>query len=202
MAVPPGRAAELHNRLPTIHTSPARTTYSLNFRARLVDVATILGSARLLGHQLHRYRPCASRLLRFQSKMSSTSEQGTAKPMSEKQRLKLEKFANKKAKQAQQQQQQQSAGGTKKEKSKKPEGPTVSSKDWVEETPDGHKKLLKPFDGDFHKAYLPAVVESAWYSYWQQQGLFKPQMEKDGKVKPKGSYVIAIPPPNVRSQVL
>lgn len=40
-------------------------------------------------------------------------------------------------------------------------------------------------------------MESAWYSFWEEQGLFKPRTEKDGSVKLKGKYVIAIPPPNV-----
>ena len=119
-----------------------------------------------------------------------------AKPMSEKQRLKLEKFANKKEKQAQQQQ-QQTSGASKEKKSKKQDVPAVESKDWVEGTPAGQRKILKPLDDNFHKAYLPRVVESAWYSFWEDQGLFKPRTEKDGSLKPKGKYVIAIPPPNV-----
>lgn len=118
------------------------------------------------------------------------------KPISEKQRLKLQKFANKKEKQAQQQQQQHSCA-SKEKKFKKQDVPAVQSKDWVEETPAGQRKILKPLDDDFHKAYLPKVVESAWYSFWEDQGLFKPQTEKDGSLKPKGKYVIAIPPPNV-----
>jgi valyl-tRNA synthetase len=115
--------------------------------------------------------------------------------MSEKQRLKLEKFANKKEKQAQLQQ-------AKEKESKKPEVPAVESKDWVEETPAGQKKILKPLDDDFHKAYVPKVVESAWYGFWEDQGLFKPQIEQSGSLKPKGKYVIAIPLPNVGTAVL
>jgi valyl-tRNA synthetase len=130
--------------------------------------------------------------------MESTQVQLSAKPMSEKQRLKLEKFANKKEKQAQQKQ-QQSSGASNEKKSKKLDVPTVESKDWIEETPTGQRKILKPLDDDFHKAYLPRVVESAWYSFWEDQGLFKPQTEKDGSPKPRGKYVIAIPPPNVLS---
>lgn len=118
------------------------------------------------------------------------------KPLSEKQRLKLEKFAIKKEKQAQQKQ-QQSSGPSKDQKSKKQDLPVVESKDWIEETPAGQRKILKPLDDDFHKAYIPRVVESAWYSFWEDRGLFKPQSEKDGSLKPKGKYVIAIPPPNV-----
>lgn len=131
--------------------------------------------------------------------MASTQAQLSAKPMSEKQRLKLEKFANKKEKQAQQaqQKQQQPSSASKEKKSGKQDVPAVESKDWVESTPAGQRKILKPLDDDFHKAYLPKVVESAWYSFWEDQGLFKPRTEKDGSLKPKGKYVIAMPPPNV-----
>jgi valyl-tRNA synthetase len=130
--------------------------------------------------------------------MASTPS--SAKPMSEKQRLKLEKFASKKEKQEQQKQQQPS-GTSKEKKFKKQDTHTVVPKDWVEETPAGQRKILKPLDDEFHKAYLPKVVESAWYSFWEDQGLFKPRTEKDGSLKPKGSYVIAIPPPNVTGKL-
>jgi valyl-tRNA synthetase len=121
--------------------------------------------------------------------MSST--QASEKPMSEKQRLKLDKFKQKQENLAQHSQQISD------KKAKKQDAPAVAAKDWVEETPAGHRKILKPLDDDFHKAYLPKVVESAWYSFWETQGLFKPQTEKDGSLKPKGKYVIAMPPPNV-----
>ncbi|KAL9617687.1 MAG: hypothetical protein Q9160_007520 [Pyrenula sp. 1 TL-2023] len=117
--------------------------------------------------------------------------------MSEKQRLKLDKFANKKAIQAQ----QQANGASEKKRSKKQPLPAVESKDWVEETRAGRRKILKPLDDDFHKAYVPNVVESARYSFWEDQGLFKPRTEKDGSLKPKGKYVIAMPPPNVTGKL-
>lgn len=127
------------------------------------------------------------------------SKEPSAKPLSEKQRLKLEKFANKKEKQAQQQQ----ASGTPKENPKKQAAATtaVTPAEWIEDTPDGQKKILKPLDDDFHKAYIPKVVESAWYGFWEQSGLFQPQLERSGALKPKGKYVIAIPPPNVSRSV-
>lgn len=111
--------------------------------------------------------------------------------MTEKQRLKLEKFKQKQENLAKQPQQILD------KKARRLAPPTVSAKDWVDETPAGHRKILKPLDDDFHKAYLPNVVESAWYSFWENQGLFKPQTEQDGGIKPKGQYVIAMPPPNV-----
>lgn len=83
------------------------------------------------------YLPCLV-VLCVPSRMAST--QASEKPMSEKQRLKLGKFANKKEKQAQQAQQQQPNGVSKGKKFKKQDVPAVESKDWVEETPAGQKK--------------------------------------------------------------
>ena len=128
-----------------------------------------------------------------------SAKEPSAKPLSEKQRLKLEKFANKKEKQTQQ---QQASVVPKGKPQKKPAATAVSPKDWIEETPEGQKKILKPLDDDFHKAYIPKVVESAWYSFWEQDGLFQPQLESSGALKPKGKYVIAIPPPNVSESVV
>ncbi|KZT67577.1 hypothetical protein DAEQUDRAFT_729015 [Daedalea quercina L-15889] len=45
--------------------------------------------------------------------------------------------------------------------------------------------------------YNPIAVEAAWYDWWEAQGYFKPQLTSDGKVKPEGSFVIPLPPPNV-----
>lgn len=131
--------------------------------------------------------------------MASTQAEPPANPMSEKQRLKLDKFAKKKAKLAQEVllKEQQGTSASKAKKAKEQRAPAVQSKGWVEETPAGQRKTLKSLDDDFTKAYLPAVVESAWYSFWENQGLFKPRPEVDGSLKPKGKYVIAIPPPNV-----
>lgn len=66
-----------------------------------------------------------------------TFTKASEKPLSEKQRLKLEKFAKKKEKQAQVVQQQNSSDGPKEKKSKKQDIPIVDSRDWVEETPTG-----------------------------------------------------------------
>ena len=45
--------------------------------------------------------------------------------------------------------------------------------------------------------YDPIAVEAAWYDWWEAKGYFKPQLTKDGKVNPEGSFVIPLPPPNV-----
>lgn len=68
--------------------------------------------------------------------------------------------------------------------------------EYVEETPKGEKKILKPLDDVFTKAYIPKVVESAWYDWWEKEGYFQPEFV-DGEVKPAGHFVIPIPPPNV-----
>ncbi|KAL5332718.1 tRNA synthetases class I-domain-containing protein [Aspergillus crustosus] len=128
---------------------------------------------------------------------------GKGKPLSLKQQLKLEKFAKK-------QQQQQQQASKEKEKPKKQQqqqqqqdAPSTVDllKDWVEETPAGQKKILNSLDDALRKAYVPKVVESAWYSFWEEQGLFKPRTDENGAVKPKGKYVIAIPPPNVTGKL-
>ena len=41
------------------------------------------------------------------------------------------------------------------------------------------------------------MVESAWYSWWEKEGFFKPEFGPDGNVKNKGYFVIPEPPPNV-----
>lgn len=61
--------------------------------------------------------------------------------------------------------------------------------------------VLKPLDDAFHKAYIPKVVESAWYDWWEAEGYFKPEFTKDGKKKEKGSFVIVIPPPNITGKL-
>ncbi|KAK0259952.1 hypothetical protein LTR91_000497 [Friedmanniomyces endolithicus] len=68
---------------------------------------------------------------------------------------------------------------------------------YEEDTPKGEKKVLKPLDDEYHKAYIPSVVESAWYDWWEKEGFHKPEFKKDGSVKDAGYFVIPIPPPNV-----
>lgn len=68
---------------------------------------------------------------------------------------------------------------------------------YKEETKTGEKKLIKPFSDPYFKAYNPHAVESAWYSWWEKEGFFKPEFTIDGKVKPAGSFIIVEPPPNV-----
>lgn len=45
-------------------------------------------------------------------------------------------------------------------------------------------------------AYEPKKVEQGRYEWWESNGFFKPQLH-NGKVKPEGTFVVPIPPPNV-----
>ncbi|KAE8447460.1 Valine--tRNA ligase, mitochondrial [Mollisiaceae sp. DMI_Dod_QoI] len=117
----------------------------------------------------------------------------------EKERKKAEKqakFDQKKAKAA-----TAAPAATSKSKEKKAKAEKDAEKDilppYVEETPFGEKKLIKSFEDLQYKAYNPTAVESAWYSWWEKEGFFKPEFTADGKVKPEGSFVIVEPPPNV-----
>lgn len=56
--------------------------------------------------------------------------------------------------------------------------------------------VLKSLDDPFHKAYIPKVVESGWYSWWEKEGFFEPEFIH-GKVKKEGYFVIPEAPPNV-----
>ncbi|GAM90581.1 hypothetical protein ANO11243_086260 [Dothideomycetidae sp. 11243] len=71
----------------------------------------------------------------------------------------------------------------------------------AETSPKRRAKGLRPVDIDSHRAYVPKIVESAWYDYWEQQGLFRPQTGQDGGYKSRGKYVVAIPPPNVTGKL-
>ena len=42
------------------------------------------------------------------------------------------------------------------------------------------------------KAYDPSVVEDKWYKYWQENKIFRSEIDES-----KEQYVIPIPPPNV-----
>lgn len=43
---------------------------------------------------------------------------------------------------------------------------------YTKDTKPGEKKDLS---GDFPDAYSPQYVEAAWYSWWEEQGFFKPE---------------------------
>lgn len=101
--------------------------------------------------------------------MGESGKEKTAKEI-EKERKKAEKLAKFNEKKAKQQAAPAAAPSKPKEKPKK-----VSNVD----------------------AYEPQKIEAGRYEWWESRGYFKPQLTKDGKVKPEGKFVIAIPPPNV-----
>ena len=68
---------------------------------------------------------------------------------------------------------------------------------YQEKTPKGEKKILESLEDAHRKAYIPSVVESAWYDWWEKEGFHEPQFTEDGNVKPRGHFVISEPPPNV-----
>ncbi|CAJ2501037.1 Uu.00g038900.m01.CDS01 [Anthostomella pinea] len=106
---------------------------------------------------------------------------------------KLAKFQQKAAKAA-----QAAPAAASKAKEKKAKAPKEEPlPPYVEDTPPGEKKRLRPLDDPQLKAYNPVAVESAWYSWWEKSGFFKPQFKEDGSVKDEGSFVIVMPPPNV-----
>lgn len=58
-------------------------------------------------------------------------------------------------------------------------------------------RLVKPNIFTKSKAYDPLLIEKDWYQYWEENGLFKPEFDKDGKINKKGLFCIPAPPPNV-----
>lgn len=125
-------------------------------------------------------------------------KQGEKKEKSErelaKERQKAEKAAKLAAKQEKQKAMQAASQPKQKEKKQQQQEKLPAYK---EETPKGEKKILKPLDDEYHKAYIPSVVESAWYDWWEKEGFHLPEFAEDGNVKSKGYFVISIPPPNV-----
>jgi len=132
----------------------------------------------------------------------------TAQPASEKQeksekerekeRQKAEKLKKFEAKKTQLQTNGDATASTKAIEKKKQEGKEhLDSADYFEDTQPGDKKILKSLDDKWHKAYVPKVVESGWYDWWEKQGFLKPQFSETGDVKEAGKFVIVIPPPNV-----
>ncbi|CCG81929.1 Valyl-tRNA synthetase [Taphrina deformans PYCC 5710] len=68
---------------------------------------------------------------------------------------------------------------------------------YTETTPAGEKKRLQDIDSPALKSYNPAAVESAWYAWWEKEGLFEPEFGPDGNAKPAGTFSCPAPPPNV-----
>ncbi|RYP87329.1 hypothetical protein DL769_000533 [Monosporascus sp. CRB-8-3] len=135
--------------------------------------------------------PTDTMAARARSKVKTEKELEKERKKAEKQKRFLGKLLNPAA---------QAGPAAGKAKEKKAKGPKAEEKplpEYVEDTPPGEKKRLKSFDDPHYKAYSPIAVESAWYSWWEASGFFKPQFKEDGNVKDEGKFVIVIPPPNV-----
>ncbi|KAJ2897059.1 hypothetical protein MKZ38_005009 [Zalerion maritima] len=115
----------------------------------------------------------------------------------EKEKKKAEKLAKFQAKQAASKDKSAAPVSPKEKKVKPGKVAAEPVPKYVEDTPAGEKKKIKPFDHPNFKAYDPIAVESAWYEWWEKEGFFKPEFTADGKVKDKGNFVIVHPPPNV-----
>lgn len=113
----------------------------------------------------------------------------------EKERKKAEKAAKLEAKKAKAA--AAAAAPVKEKKAKKEKVEEEPLPVYVEDTPVGEKKRIRSFDDPHFKAYNPVAVESAWYTWWEKEGFFKPEFTADGNVKDEGSFVIVHPPPNV-----
>ncbi|XP_066910854.1 valine--tRNA ligase-like [Clytia hemisphaerica] len=103
---------------------------------------------------------------------------------------KMEKFAKK------QEQSKQNKPKEEKPKAKKEKVTTKQVITYDIQTPAGDKKDTKCTLPD---AYSPSYVESAWYSWWEKKGFFKPEYGRESitEKNDKGNFTIVIPPPNV-----
>lgn len=127
----------------------------------------------------------------------AASTQGTAKVKTAKELEKEKKKAEKLAKFQQKAAAKQAAPAAPSKKAeKKAKAEEEVLPPFVEDTPLGEKKRLKPLDDPYYKAYNPLAVESAWYQWWEKEGFFKPQFTETGDVKPAGAFTVVIPPPN------
>ncbi|KAJ2880610.1 valine--tRNA ligase [Coemansia aciculifera] len=83
-------------------------------------------------------------------------------------------------------------------KAKAPKAAPKPKPAFINTTPVGEKKDMSEPMAD---SYNPVAVESAWYSWWETQGLFAPQTGPDGEIGPKGRFVMVAPPPNVTGKL-
>jgi valyl-tRNA synthetase len=123
--------------------------------------------------------------------------EGAKKEKSERELAKEKQKADKAAKLAAKLEKQKAMAATSKPKEKGEKKQQEKLAPYKEETPKGEKKILKPLDDEYHKAYIPSVVESAWYDWWEKEKFHEPEFAEDGEVKKNGYFVISIPPPNV-----
>ncbi|CAF1179244.1 unnamed protein product [Rotaria sordida] len=106
---------------------------------------------------------------------------------------KLRKFEEKRVKAEEQKKIKEAAEGSGKKK-----GPTRDITEYTSLTNIGEKKDIHC---ELPKAYSPKYVESAWYTWWEKEGFFRPeyydQHPPSNASTPRKSFTMVIPPPNV-----
>ena len=118
----------------------------------------------------------------------------TAKEL-EKERKKAEKLAKFEAKKKKQAEDAKNKPAAEK-KPKKEKKVAEPVPEWTDETKPGEKKIMASLEDAAFKAYNPKNVESSWYSWWEKQGYFEPELD-NGEIKKQGVFSIPAPPPNV-----
>ncbi|KAL1130732.1 hypothetical protein AAG570_011973 [Ranatra chinensis] len=105
---------------------------------------------------------------------------------------KLEKFKQKQDKKDSDKEQQKD----KPEKKEKKKDVSKTVVVYTSDTPPGTKKDTS---GPMPDTYSPKYVETAWYSWWEKEGFFRPEYGRSSALEsnPKGKFVMVIPPPNV-----
>ncbi|CAB3983281.1 Valine--tRNA ligase [Paramuricea clavata] len=130
-----------------------------------------------------------------QSTFSEAGSEGVVKSASQlkKDAKRLEKLEKFKKKKEAQETEKKNQGEKKKEKKNKDDTKKIISYD--KDTAPGEKKDVL---GSMPDSYSPKFVEAAWYPWWEKQGFFKPEYNRDlSQPNPKGNFTIVIPPPNV-----
>lgn len=79
-------------------------------------------------------------------------------------------------------------------KDKKPKKEKEPEQIFIDNTPKGSKKILT---SEFPPTYQPKYVESAWQSWWETSGYYKPDVENALTRPYEDKFVMVIPPPNV-----
>ncbi|KAJ3535218.1 hypothetical protein NM208_g7225 [Fusarium decemcellulare] len=192
---PPPRAKATGRIIPQVNT----TTTSSSETEKLTHYSREVAGATLSSQHDGTSPPDAATDSRASHKSSHNPPPTKAKTEKEleKERKKAEKQAKFELKKAAQAQAAASNASKTKEKKEKTNNTEVVMPPFVEDTPIGERKRLKSFDDPYYSSYHPIAVESAWYAWWEKEGFFEPQFTPEGNVKPEGSFVIVVPPPNV-----
>lgn len=124
-------------------------------------------------------------------------EDGSMKPMTEKE---LKKAAAKAAKLEKFQKKQEKIKKIEDHKKTKPtETKVAKEKSIITYDRTIVKGEKKDINGPMPNAYSPKYVEAVWYDWWVKSGFFKPEYPNRNILEknPKGKFTMVIPPPNV-----